>query len=66
MDVHIAEVVSTVRAVDGEALLSPRVMEQIVQAVLRAVEEREAHQARVRQEQQIPGCDCHAMDEHWS
>jgi hypothetical protein len=66
MDIHIADVVSTVRAVDSEALLSHRVLEQIVQAVLRAVEEREAHQARVRQEQRIAGCDHGAMDADWS
>jgi len=55
MDVHIADVVSTVRAVDNEALLSPQVMEQIVRAVLRAVEENEAHRTRVQQEQRIAG-----------
>jgi hypothetical protein len=61
VDVHIADVVSTVRTIDGEALLSPRVMEEIVRAVLHVVEEREAHQARVRQEQRIVGCDCDGM-----
>ena len=37
MNVHIGEVVSSVRAVDGDPALSPRAMEQIVRAVLRAV-----------------------------
>ena len=55
MDVHISDVVSTVRTVDTEAVLSPRVMEQIVRAVLRAVEENEAHRTRVQQEQRIAG-----------
>jgi hypothetical protein len=62
MDVIISDVVSTVRAVDSEALLSPRVMEEIVRAVLRAVEEQEAHQMRVRNEQRISCCD---RDQKW-
>ncbi len=45
MDVNIGEVNSTMRVTDEQTLLSPRVMEQIVQAVL----------ARVRQEQQRQG-----------
>ena len=53
MDVHISEVVSTVRAVDGQALLSPQVLEGIVRAVLRAVEEGEAHRQRVEMEQRM-------------
>ncbi len=62
MDVHIADVVSTVRTVDNEALLSPRVMEEIVRAVLRAVEEQDAHRARVQQEQRIAGGAFDEMD----
>lgn len=38
MDVIIEEVVSTVRAVDGAVLLDPRVVAQIVRAVMAAVE----------------------------
>jgi len=53
MDVHVGEIVSTVRAVDSDALLSPQVMEKIVQAVLRAVDERDAHAQRVRAEQRV-------------
>jgi hypothetical protein len=53
MDVNIGEVVSTVRVVDGDALLAPRTLEQIVQAVLRAVEEREAHTKRIEVERRI-------------
>lgn len=55
MDVHIGEVTSTVRAVDGDALLSPKTMNAIIQAVLHAVHEREAHHKRVRTEQRISG-----------
>lgn len=55
MDVEIGEVVTTVRAVDGSALVSPEVMRQIVRAVLRAVDDREAHQARVSAERRVTG-----------
>ena len=53
MDVHIGEIVSTVRTVDGDALLAPQTLEKIVRAVLRAVEEREAHACRVKAEQHV-------------
>ncbi|MBW3633258.1 MAG: hypothetical protein KY456_09535 [Chloroflexi bacterium] len=66
MDVHIADVVSTVRAVDNEALLSPQVMEQIVRAVLRAVEENEAHRVRLQQEQRIAGGGGDEYERGWS
>lgn len=55
MEVNIANLVSTVRAVDDSTLLSPRALEQIVQLVMQAVRECEAHQARVRAEQGITG-----------
>jgi hypothetical protein len=53
MDVYIDEIVSTVRAVDGEALLAPQTLERIVRAVLRAVEERDTHERRVRAERRV-------------
>ena len=65
MEVHIADVVSTVRTVDGEALLAPATMERIVRAVLRAIEEREAHQERVRAEQRITGGVRDELEERW-
>jgi len=55
MDVEIGEVAATVRAVDGSALLSPEVMKQILKAVMRAVDEREAHAARVSAERRVTG-----------
>lgn len=55
MEVNISEVVSTVRAVDGDSLLAPQTMERIVRAVLQAMSEREGHRARVRAEQRISG-----------
>lgn len=53
MDVYIDEVVSTVHAVDEEAVLTPALMQRIVETVLRAIEERERHAARVSAEQRI-------------
>jgi len=55
MDVEIGEVLATVKAADATALLSPDVLRQIVQAVLRAVEDREAHERRVRAERRVSG-----------
>ena len=55
MDVEIGEVVTTVKAVDGSTLASPEVMRQIVKAVLRAVQDQEAHAGRVRAERRVTG-----------
>ena len=53
MDIESGEVKSTVRAVDGNSVLSPRVMEQIVSTVLRAVREERDHSKRVRAERRV-------------
>lgn len=55
MEVHIGEIISTVRAVDGDSLLAPQTLEKIVRAVLVAVREREEHRMRVRAEQRVTG-----------
>jgi hypothetical protein len=55
MDVSIGEVSSTVRAVDGDSVLSPRAMELIVRAVLRAVRADRDHDQRVRAEKRVTG-----------
>jgi hypothetical protein len=39
MDVEIGEVVTTVKAIDGNALLTPEILQQIVNAVRRAVQD---------------------------
>jgi hypothetical protein len=62
MDVHIGEISSIVRAVDGDSVLTPQMMEKIVQAVLRAVEEREQHRQRVRAETCVSGGVFHEME----
>jgi hypothetical protein len=53
MEVHIDEVVSTIHTVDNEALVSPSVMRQLVQAVMRQVRAERDHERRVRNEQSM-------------
>jgi hypothetical protein len=53
MQVHVDEMVSTVDAVDDSALLSPAVLDRIVQAVKAAVREDEAHRERAAAERRI-------------
>jgi hypothetical protein len=53
MEVHIDEVASTVRAVDGDALLAPHTLRKILHAVMQAIDEREQHRGRVRAETRI-------------
>ncbi len=56
MDVNIDEIVSNVQTVDDRALLSPQVLQRIVEAVLAAVDEQSAHRRRIAGEQRIsPG-----------
>ena len=63
MEVQINELQSTVRAVDGDALVSPQIMERIVRAVLQAVNDQEAHRQRVRAEQRITSGVSHELEE---
>ena len=53
MEVHIKNIVSTVHAVDGDSLLSPRKMEELMQGFLRAVDQRDDHRRNVRAERRI-------------
>lgn len=65
MEVNIEEVVSTVRAVDGDALLTPQTLRKIVSVVLHAVNEQDAHRKRVSAEQRItPGVSAEQGAEH--
>lgn len=63
MEVNIEDVVSTVRTVDGDSLLSPNTLRTIVNAVMQAVAEREAYERRVRAEQCISGGVREEMEE---
>ena len=63
MEVEIGNVVSTVRAVDGDSLLVPQTLEKIVRAVLQAVNEQEEHHKRVRAERRITSGVVDEMDQ---
>lgn len=56
MPVNIERIESNVRAVDGNTLISPQVMRQIIETVLRAMEEETSYQRRVHAERRVtPG-----------
>lgn len=55
MEVNIEELVSNVRAVDGDSVLSPKTMEKIVRTVLEAVHRKEQHRQRVQGERRVSG-----------
>ena len=54
-NVEIGEVSSTMRAVDSDMLLSPRMLERIVQATAQAIKDRDAHEKRAHAERRITG-----------
>ena len=63
MDVSIGELTSTVRAVDGDSVLSRKTMEQVVRAALRAVHEEREHEKRVRAEKRVTSGVSHEQAE---
>jgi hypothetical protein len=63
MDVEIGELSSTVRAVDGHALLSPHVMQTILKAVLQAVKDQDAHEKRAQGERSVTDGVAHERDQ---
>jgi len=63
MEVQINELVSTVRAVDGDSLLAPQTMEKIARVVLQAVHDQEAHEKRVRAERRVTSGVSHEQEE---
>jgi hypothetical protein len=46
MDIHIENAIGTVKAVDGDSLLSPQTLERIISAVLSAIDERQLRKDR--------------------
>ena len=68
MQVRVREVVGTVRTVDAESLLTPQLMEQIVNAVLQAVAaQRTDGMSRARDTRiggEECGCEEHSGGEH--
>ncbi len=65
MDVNIGDIITTVHAVDGDSLLTPQTLEQIVRVVLEAVREEEEHRLRVRAEQQVTAGVREELEESW-
>jgi hypothetical protein len=56
MNVQIGEMSSTVRATDSQALLSPRVLQEIIRVVMQHVREEQSHDQRVQAERRLePG-----------
>lgn len=55
MNVEINEVVSTVRAIDGDAPLSPQAMQRIVEAVLRALKAGTEQDHKAAAERRVTG-----------
>lgn len=62
MQVLIDEIVSSVRALDGEALLDERVLTLIVDAVMRAIELQQDLAARSDAEQRITRGVSHELE----
>ena len=62
MEVRIGEIVSSIRAVDTEQLLSPPLLARIVTEVLRAVDERDDHRHRVAAERRVTSGVRDALD----
>jgi hypothetical protein len=63
MDVEIGQLTSTVRAVDGHALLTPQVMQTIVATVAQAMKDRESQEQRAQAERQVTGGVSHERDQ---
>lgn len=53
MEIEIEELVSSVHAVDGEAVLAPAVMREIVRIVTAAVRSDLAHEQRLQRERRL-------------
>ena len=53
MQVIINELVSNVRAIDGQSVLSPATLQRIVETVLEAAHQEEDHQQRTSEEKSL-------------
>jgi hypothetical protein len=53
MEVQINEIVSSIRTVDQQQLLSPKLIQRLTHEVMRAMDERDAHRRRVNDERKI-------------
>ena len=62
MEVHIEEVISTVRTVSTDSVLAPRTLEKIVRTVLDAVRADQEHKERLNDERRVTSNTRHDMD----
>jgi len=62
-NVEIGEVSSTMRAVDSDMLLSPRMLERIAEATALRIKDRDAHEKRAHAERRITGGVAEERDE---
>lgn len=53
MEVQINEIVSSIRTVDQQQLLSPQLVQKLVQEVIRVMDDRDAHKRRVMDERKV-------------
>lgn len=53
MDIHVSEMNSTVRTADSQMMLSPAMLQQIVEAVAARLQDRAAHEQRRLNEMRI-------------
>jgi len=53
MEVQINEIVGSIRTVDQQQLLSPKLLQRLVHEIMRAIEERDAHKRRIKDERKI-------------
>lgn len=63
MDIEIGEIVSTIRAVDTQALLSPQLVKRLVDAVGQAVQQQAEHDKRASAERKVTGGVSQERDE---
>jgi hypothetical protein len=63
--VNLGELVTTVHAVDGDALLTPQTLQKIVRVVLAALRKQEEHRRWVMAEQQIGEGMCDRDVDDW-
>jgi hypothetical protein len=61
-EVHVREVVGTIKVVDGDALLTGPLLEKIVAAVIRAMSAETRDEHRRKKDTQIGGACCDACE----
>lgn len=60
MATHIKNVTGTIHALDGESLLTPQTLDQIVQAVVAALDDRKLRERRAKDDTSVTAEDAAA------